>query len=172
MAQRKENRETLNKGDLRAKVESLQNKIDTAVVFVPRTKDMGSVYSNGVTVYIDKDYAIVSRMYVRTVYTRETATYNLLNTIYQLQIKKQSKEVMTEEEDNALSNGLIFIQSLVITDIFATDLEYAFNSINDYLVRMEQKLKEIDDANLPIDDPSILPEMAQEAQMIDSLKKE
>lgn len=146
-------------------------KMRNALCFVEKTKDTDSIHTNGITVYINKEWAVVSRMYVRTVYSSESVNYHLLKLIVDLQKQKDAEQEMSEENEGALRNGIVWIQSLVCSDAYS-DFDLAFSQLRAYLEHIESKLKEIEESELPTDTPNILAEMVQEQEMKEQLKKE
>lgn len=146
-------------------------KMRKALCFVERTKDTESFFSNGITVSVNKQWAVVSRMYIRTVYSSESVNYGLLNMILGLQKKQENGDELSEEDEMALKNGLLWIQSLVISDNYHV-IDLAFKQLVDYLDYQENLLKEVEAANTPDTDKDALSDLMRDETIKEQLKQE
>lgn len=147
-----------------------EGKMQTALCYVERTKDTESFYSNGVTVYVNSQWAVVSRMYIRTVYSNETSNYALLRLILDLHKQKLSNAEMTKEEEDALQNGMLWVQSLVISDSYS-DFELSMEHLTSYLEFFEKKMAEAESKPVVESDKQILTEMSEDEMIKNQLKE-
>ena len=116
-----------------------QNK-ELDILRVTRKGYIGSMYVNGVTLYLTTTHAVLSRAYSHNVFMLGSPNYSMLKYIYELNDIKEK----TEEENRILDNGKLFILSFMIND-FAGDslnLDFNFKLFELYLMKVNHESEE------------------------------
>jgi len=111
----------------------------TNLLVIPKTKYIGSFYSNGITFELTEDHCLIKRASAITVIPNGTANYVMIRYIYDLfQIKETE---LDEEQRQEKQTGQVWLASFIISDFAGEDVVRAVEQVNFYFNYLNEKAK-------------------------------
>ena len=101
----------------------------TNLLVIPKINYIGKYYTNGVTVELTTNHAVVSRFNCINIYPTESVNYMMLRYIYELEQLKER----TEEQEKEFKGGQMFVSSLTMGDHAAANMEHYFDLYDQHL---------------------------------------
>lgn len=125
----------------------------TNLLVIPKTKYIGSFYSNGITFELTEDHCLIKRASAITVIPNGTANYVMIRYIFEnsLTLINTPESELTEDQKYESRGIKGFLGCFVITDFAGEDIEHAidllafhFNCLNEKAkVKMDETVNDV-----------------------------